>query len=164
MEPEDLLALVTYIVDPPEGADEEDVHNQVERFVKAIPHPAGTDLLYYPEHWGLPRDLTPEGVVAAALSWKPRAIVMRVTQVRPHPDDDRLRGYAVVVDGAIRTQVVAEAGIGEGESVVVALSGCRLRDGTNVAHSFVGRAFSVGKLVEVTSLPPGSDVTSAYCM
>ena len=163
MDREELVGLVKYITDPPIEADEGDVGAMIDRFVGSIPHPGGTDLIYYPENWGLPSDLSPEGVVQAALGWKPRTLVMKVNQVRLHPRESGLRCYSVVVDGVVRTQVVAKSGIDEGAAVVVALSGCTLLDGTEVLHSFVGRAFSAGQLLGVTELPVGSDLTSIYC-
>jgi predicted RNA-binding protein with EMAP domain len=88
--------------------------------------------------------------------------VMKVASVRAHPDDDGLRCYQVAANGGIRTQVVGGAGLSEGDAVVVALSGCRLLDGSIVVHSFVGRAFSAGRVVQESDLLPDSGVTSAH--
>ncbi len=160
---DELLAIVRYIMNVPEDADEGALSDRLERFIEAIPHPGGSDLLYYPQHWGLPLDLSAEGVVEAALSWVPRALVMEVAAVRAHPSDDGLRCYQVVVPGSLRTQIVAAPGFSDGDAVVVALAGCRLLDGSSVRHSFVGHAFSAGLLLEGSELPPDSDVTATYC-
>jgi len=135
---DELLVLVRRIIDPPDDMDESEHGELLGQFESSIPHPGGTDLLYYPQHWGLTGDVSPEDVVDAALSWVPRALVMRVRRVRPHLDDRKLRCYEVVVEGVMQTQVVAAAGVEEGAAVVVALSGCRLRDGTMVRQVTLG--------------------------
>ena len=127
---DELLALVRQIADPSDDMGDEELSRLEERFADSIRHPGGEDLINYPDRWGLPPDPSPEQVVEAAVSWKPRALVMRVTHVRPHPLDDR---FALLRGGcrrSHRTQVVAPVGIAAGAAVVIALSGCRLPDGT----------------------------------
>lgn len=46
---------------------EEEHHGLVMKFVKSVPHPGGTDLIYYPQLVGLPPEPTAEEIVDFAL-------------------------------------------------------------------------------------------------
>ena len=164
IERSELLKLVLNILDPPAEADDDDLLAMEERFAEEIPHPGGEDLLNYPEHWGLPKNPSPEEIVDAALSWVPRALTMRIASVREHPSEESLRCYEVEIQGLILTQVVSGHEFRENQTVVVALSGCELLEGGKVEHLFVGEAFSAGQILGLTGLPPGEDVSSKYCI
>nr|WP_298543114.1 bacteriocin immunity protein [uncultured Lachnoclostridium sp.] len=46
---------------------EEEHFQMVVKFKKSIKHPGGSDLIYYPEDVGLPRDATAEQIVDLAM-------------------------------------------------------------------------------------------------
>lgn len=76
MSREELLKLVRIISNA--GLDEEtgkkynekEIDRLVEIFEENIPHPGGSDLLFYPELCGLPNDVSPEKMLDVALSYK----------------------------------------------------------------------------------------------
>lgn len=76
MSKEDLLKLLKIITNA--GYDEEtgkkysekEIDRLVEIFEENIPHPGGSDLIFYPELCGLKIDASPEEIVECALNYK----------------------------------------------------------------------------------------------
>ena len=69
---EELIELVTSIMTLREAGTgrklgEAEHHALVMKFVKAVGHPGGTDLIYYPQLVGLPPEPTAEEIVDFAL-------------------------------------------------------------------------------------------------
>ncbi len=155
---QELLNLVDRISHP-SSMTEEQLGELVDDFESAIPHPAGTDLLYYPQYWGLGSSPTTEEIVHEALGWRPRILAMPVTYVRKHPNNDNLLIYGVELPGRIKTQIVSPLRLTVGNICSVALSGVRLKDGEEVRHGFIDRVYSAGKILGLTQLQPGTEIT-----
>ena len=50
---------------------EEEHDALIERFATAVPHPAATDLIFWPQTHGFDYDPSPEEIVDAALAYRP---------------------------------------------------------------------------------------------
>lgn len=76
MSGEELIKLVKIIsnagfdVDTGKKYNEKEIDRLVEIFEENIPHPGGSDLIFYPDLCGLPNDASPEEIVDAALNYK----------------------------------------------------------------------------------------------
>ena len=69
MDRDELIELVERIMRA-EGADEAEADALVDRFEASVPHPAASDLIFYPDaHFG--HEPTAEEVVDRALSYRP---------------------------------------------------------------------------------------------
>jgi len=141
---------------------EDEVDEAVARFESAVPHPAPSDLIFWPGNWGLPQDATPEAVVATARGWTPRVVALRVVRSTP-----TRRGSArclVELEGGQfkSVSVVSESKVKAGAVVAVALSGVELRDGRRAEHGYVDKAYSMGILLDEVGAEVGSDLTKQY--
>jgi Colicin immunity protein / pyocin immunity protein len=143
----------------PDLTDEE-LDQLIEEFVDSIPHPGGTDLIYYPENWGVPPDASAEMIVTEALSWRPRIVAIRVNYVRPHPRRKDLSCIGVELPNSICTQVLSTEKYGVGDTCVVALSGVRLQSGKVIEHGFVNKVFTAGEILGTTDKAPGTEFSA----
>lgn len=84
-------------------------------------------------------------------------VVGLVTSVEDHPDADRLRVCAVDVGGATHTIVCGAPNVAVGQSVVVALPGSVLPDGTKLAKAKLRGIVSEGMILSAAELGVGSD-------
>jgi hypothetical protein len=160
MNENELLGIVNTLTSPGDDATEEELEELIDKFVSGIPHPGGTDLLFYPENWGLPPNPTSEEIVKAALSWKPRVLAMTVTTIRRHPRRKDLFCVGVEVRGVILTQVITSIkGLNVGDICAVALSGTRLCNGKIVVHGFIEGAYTAGEIVGLTKERPGVELS-----
>jgi hypothetical protein len=153
----DLVQIVERLVDPQPNITEEELDQLTEEFLASIPHPAGTDLIYYPEQWGLPGNVTADAIVCEALSWMPRIVACRVTYVRPHPRRNDICCIGVEVPNSIHTQVVSAKTYRVGEVCAVALSGVRLLSGRVIGHGFVDKVYSAGEILNTTDNGVGTE-------
>ena len=158
MNEHELLRIVQTLTLPGPDVTGDQLEQLTDVFQDEISHPGGTDLLYYPDSWGLSANPSPQEIVKEALCWKPRVIAMAVTYVRRHPNRDDLFCYGVEVKGKIRTQVVSPLKLNVGDICAVALSGIVLSSGHRVRHGFVDRAYSAGEILGVTDEPPGVEL------
>jgi Colicin immunity protein / pyocin immunity protein len=157
MNKDELLSITSKLLAPKQNMSDEEVESLIERFVAAVPHPGGTDLIYHPQEWGLPIKMSAEQVVSEALSWKARIVSMAVIYVRQHPLRTELSCFGVELNGRFRTQIVSPLKLKVGDNCVVALSGARLSNGKVVTHGFVDRAFTAGEILGITDDPPGTE-------
>ncbi|WDI42600.1 bacteriocin immunity protein [Bremerella sp. P1] len=158
MNRQDLIAMINQILDPDENTSSEDIDRLLEEFISSIKHPGGSDLIYYPENWGLNSCASAEDIANEAMSWAPRVVSMKVSYARPHPNRDDLICYGVEIEGHIQTQVVSSLTLKPRENCAVALSGVRLPDGSTVQHVFVDQAFSAGVILGRTGQPVGMEL------
>jgi hypothetical protein len=158
MNEQELLRIVTTLLAPSAEVTADELEDLTDKFAGAIPHPGGTDLLHYPQNWGLPADPSPEEIVKEVLSWKPRVLSMTVTSIHRHLSRSDLFCVGVEVEGKIRTQVVSSLKPNVGDTCAVALSGTRLNRGKKVTHGFVDGAYTAGELLGLTSELPGVEL------
>ena len=64
-----LVELVRKIINV-EGTEKE-VDLWIDEFKKSVPHPMASDLIFWPQNYGLGLGPTPEEIVEKALSYKP---------------------------------------------------------------------------------------------
>jgi phenylalanyl-tRNA synthetase beta chain len=84
----------------------------------------------------------------------------RVTEVRPHPDADRLSVCRVRLAGSDeRTIVCGAPNVAEGQAVMVALPGAVLPDGTKLGRVNLRGVESEGMILSETEVQLGSDST-----
>ena len=82
----------------------------------------------------------------------------RVTEVRPHPDADRLRVCRVRLAGTDeRTIVCGAPNVAEGQAVMVALPGAVLPDGTKLGRAKLRGVESEGMILSEIEVQLGSD-------
>lgn len=65
----ELLRLVTYLMSG-EGTESEQVA-ALRELESRVPHPRVSDLIFWPQHEGFDRELTPDEVVDVALAYRP---------------------------------------------------------------------------------------------
>jgi hypothetical protein len=70
---QDLIALVQHILDRPEASDQQ-LDVWLDQLKRHLPHPAPSDLIFWPSRNGLGKDPTAEEIVDKALSYKPIAL------------------------------------------------------------------------------------------
>lgn len=158
MNRDELIALAQRLLQPDEDVDL-DEHGAMEAaFEQAISHPAGIDLINYPQVWGLPAGMNAEQVVDIALSWRPVLLAMQVARVEPHPRRKDLRCYQLEVPNRLKVQVVSSQTLTPGDICAVALSGYRLPDGRVIGHGFSFDVFSVGEVLGRTSALTGTEI------
>lgn len=158
MDRADLIRLVGSLTDP--RTKPRQIETLAETFADNIPHPAGTDLLFYPENWGLSPTPSPEEIVSEALSWRPRIVAMRIEEIRSHPKRTDLYCYGVTPDGKTHTQVISGLRLAVGDICVVAASGIVLADGQQVRHRYLEGAYTFGEILRRTDQPPGTEFPS----
>jgi hypothetical protein len=156
----ELRQILEKLLRPQQNMTEDESDQLIEKFLASIRHPAGTDLLFDPHHWGLPFDASAEMIVHEALSWKPRIVAMSVTYVRPHPRRKDLFCIGVELPNRICTQVLSAKKYGVGAICVVALSGVRLCSGKVIEHGFVDKAFTAGEVLDTTDKAPGTEFSA----
>ncbi len=161
MNQRDLVQMVEKLVSPPSHMTDRELEQSIETFVASISHPAGTDLIYYPEQWGLPADPSAEMIVNEALSWRPRIVAIRVRDVRPHPRRKDLFCIVVELPNSVRSQVVSTKEFQIGDICIVALSGVRLQSGKMIEHGFVDKAYTAGEILGTTDKAPGTEFSAA---
>lgn len=84
--------------------------------------------------------------------------VGHVTEVRPHPDADRLRVCRVRLAGSDERTIVCGANnVAEGQAVMVALPGAVLPDGTKLGRAKLRGVESDGMILSETELQLGPD-------
>lgn len=160
MNEEQLATLVRQIIHPDKEMTLEEMDQMQDEFIDSIPHPGGSDLIFYPTNWGLASLASPEEIARAALSWRPRVIVVTISYVRPHPSRSDLTCYGIEVEHELQTQVVSPLSFEVGDRCVVALSGVNLADGTVVKHEFVDGVFSSGVIISPSSELSGTEIAS----
>lgn len=159
----ELLEIATQFFDP--GGRVSGSQALANRWSELCPHPGETDLLFWPNLVGLCRDdelssfqISPSELVEFAMNWEPRAVVMEMTQ--------KIGGasigyytYTFEAPGTPETQVSVRPCDDRyelGDTLVVALKGLRLADGTVVAKHFRGGGYSCGELLGTTDQPVGT--------
>jgi hypothetical protein len=158
----ELVQTVEKLVEPQPDMTDEQLEQLIEKFVASIRHPAGTDLIYYPQQWGLPADASADRIVSEALSWRPRIVAISVTYIRPHPRRKDLSCIGVDLPNSICTQVVSTKKYRVGDICVVALSGVRLASGKVIGHGFVDKVFTAGEILGTTDKPPGTEFSATF--
>jgi hypothetical protein len=156
----ELVQTVEKLVRPQPNMTDDELEQLIENFVASIRHPAGTDLIYYPQQWGLPADASADMIVSEALSWRPRIVAISVTYVRPHPRRKDLSCIGVELPNSICTQVVSTKKYRVGDICVAALSGVRLHSGKVIEHGFVDKAFTAGEILATTDKAPGTEFSA----
>ena len=81
---EALIELVTKLIDPKLSDNEAGRLGQI--FNENVPHPAGSNLIFWPSHAGVPDELKPEEIVDIALAYKPPALHMPSQETPPEPN------------------------------------------------------------------------------
>lgn len=156
---EDLVGLVRSLQSGTLG--EEELERGIATFDRAVKHPAGNGLVFWPTHWGLPDDPSAEQIVDAAFSWVPRVIALRATLSRALKGS--ARRFVLLEGGEFKcVSVVTDVTHVVGDVLAVALSGTHLKDGRMASHGFVDGACSMGLLLERVNVPPGTDLTTVY--
>ena len=157
----ELVQTVEKLLQPQPKMTDDELHQLMDRFEASIRHPAGTDLIYYPQKWGVPTNASAEEIVNEALSWRPRIVAIRVTYVRPHPRRKDLACVGLELPNTICTQVLSKNNFKVGDTCVVALSGVRLHSGKVIAHGFVDKIFTAGEILGATDKTPGTEFSAA---
>jgi Colicin immunity protein / pyocin immunity protein len=157
----ELVETVEKLLRPQPEMTDDELQQLMDRFVALIRHPAGTDLIYYPQQWGVPANASAEEIVNEALSWRPRIVAIRVSYVRPHPRRKDLSCVGVELPNGICTQVLSKNNFRVGDTCVVALSGVRLHRGKVIEHGFVDRIFTAGEILGATDRTPGTEFSAS---
>lgn len=158
MDEAQLAKIVRDIRSPPTSLSNDDLDKLVEEFIQSIPHPGGSDLLFYPSNWGVDEDATAEEIASVALSWAPSPMVMEVFFTRRHPSNRAVYIYGVRIPDAVSTQVVSSGKYEVGSICVVALSGACASGQRVVRHGFVDRVYSAGEILGLSRDPVGTEV------
>ena len=84
---QELLGLASAITNGDLHISDSEYDAMVERWAALCPHPAETDILFWPNELGLCRreevntfEMSPEEMVEYALNWEPRTVAMRVME------------------------------------------------------------------------------------
>jgi len=159
-----LLRIAREVNDATAAGSEEQDDELAAEWDRLCPHPAGTDILFWPNEVGLCAvdelgtfEMSPEAMVDFAMSWEPQVVAMEVVE-RSGGESVGYYLYQLKAPQAPATQVATtlDTKVEKGKVVAVALKGVKLDDGTTVEPTFEHRVFSCGKMLGQTTEQVGT--------